>query len=82
LVEQRFHLLKELNCMRQLRVLFERRFVYPMWVKVKEARVPDWPKAVNFQTPRFLTGSENHLSHRLAESVFTSLAGVESTKDE
>ncbi len=67
--------------MRQLCVLLGRGFVHPLRMKVKEPSVPDGAKAVNFQAPLFLTGCENDLPHRLAEGVFTSLAGVEATKD-
>ena len=81
MVEKRVRLLKKLNCMRQLSVRFERSFVQPMRVKVKESRVPDGAKAVNFQAACFLAGCDNDLSHRLSESVFAALAGVETTKD-
>jgi hypothetical protein len=65
----------------QFGVLFERSFIYPVRVKVKEPRVSEAAKTVNFHAPRFLAGRDNHLSHRPPESVFASLAGVEATKD-
>ena len=82
MINQRLDAFKEAHGMRQSCVDFERVFVNPAGVNVKQPRILDRAKSVNFEASGFLPRRTDNLQQGLGDGFLVSGEGMKAGKNE